>query len=174
MDKMRIAQTAFGLLFAAGSVVTLVRQQMWEDCWEPGQVVYRSQSWSMDVPEGHSDEEMDAVMVAIMNDDPIPPGWSVDMGALIEGMYTGIHDGDSHEKLVTVTLEDESPDLESAELRLDGELVSRATRDDGSIVDEAGMAIATLPLWLPMPPFELELTHTSASGSPRLSYLRVR
>ena len=174
MDKMRIVKTAFGLLFAAGSVVTLVRQQMWEDCWEPGKVLYRSQSWSMEVPEGHSDEEMDAVMLAIMNDDPIPPGWSVDMGALIEGVYTGIHDGGSHEKLVTVTLEDETPDLESAELRLDGELVSRATRDDGSIVDEAGMAIATLPLWLPMPPFEIELTSWSSDGVESESWLRVR
>ena len=172
MRRARMA-TCVALLGAACSSTTM-RQHEWEAMWEPDEVVYRTASWKLAAPPGATAEEHRSVMTAQVRGEPLPAGWAVaeSLGS-IEARYAGRHDEERNAKLLTVVLEDEREDLASAELWVDGDVVYRATRANGAIQGEDGMARATMPLWVPKPPVEVELRWTAADGEERHASLHV-
>ncbi len=174
MKSASIAQAACAALLAVACASSGHDQQEWEALWEPDEVVYRSASWKLAAPPGATAQEHQSAMTAQVRGEPLPAGWAVaeSLGS-IEARYAGRHDEERNAKLVTVVLEDEREDLASAELRIDGDVVHRATRANGAIQSEDGMARATMPLWVPQPPVEVELRWTAADGEERHESLHV-
>jgi hypothetical protein len=86
----------------------------------------------------------------MLNGDPLPPGWTLrDRYAEVVGRWTGRRHPVTGELGVAVAFEDDSADVESVRLLVDGVERAAATRTDGTLADADGHARATLEAWVP-------------------------
>ena len=110
--------------------------------------VWVSKGFDLTGPPNPTVQEIAEMQNALEDGTPLPPGWAVieshgNFTAKLSGYIAA-----SGEHQLIVTLFDESNDLESAYLSVDGTVVFQASRSNGSIVVMGGSAIATLSAWI--------------------------
>lgn len=135
--------------------------------WYRGEVV-NSTSFSSQVPPDATDDDVARFMHAEHVGAPLPPGFSVCHRSSITAALTGrvFLSRLSRELVVTIS----ATDLSTAALKLDGETICAATREDGCITVENGVGEVTMVVAIPLfPPFDLCAEWTGEDGQTGLS-----
>lgn len=116
----------------------------------PAQVVFHKKMWAYTALPGATIQDRDTFHHNLAFGGPLPSTMVLnsDQGA-VKGTLTGLVLNPSGERQLTVTLIDDSNDVQIARVYLSGALVATATRQNGGIVDRAGKAIATLSVFIP-------------------------
>lgn len=163
----------FNARFAAGVAVAVLGLAVAGFAWLQGQpggssptVVHESVSLTHSLPPDVTDEQILAFHLALVNDEPLPPGFQ-ETGRLgkIKGVLTGVQTLEPPEQMLSVTLTDDIADLNEAWLYLDSQLLFHATRQNGSIVDRGDQGIAMLNGFIPIHgDFTVRLEWDGASG----------
>ncbi len=100
----------------------------------------------------------------------LPVGWTADNLGSVEGRDTGIRDAETGERLALVVVRDDIPDVDEAWLYLNGSVAFHATRSNGAVVNKNGKAVASLTVFLPARPYDLEVVWwSSGTGSKQQS-----
>jgi len=101
-------------------------------------------------PVNPTPAEVSLFTVAVAAGKSPPPGWTVTgMEGKVSVVDTGSIVSATRERVWSVTLMDDTADLDTATVYLNSEPRFTATRANGAILDRSGMSVATLPLILP-------------------------
>jgi hypothetical protein len=175
MGTKTILAVASASLLAASPFLHLGKKALWIPFWPASkQTVYESSTCAWTGPECPSFEDLHALTDALVNEGPVPPGFTRSRHVAHEiARTTGAIDWlGRHE--IQVTVREGAEELDSVRLYLDDDLMSEATRVNGTIVECADEAEATLSFFLPwLPPFTVKLVMQGSDGRDEESSITI-
>lgn len=116
----------------------------------PSKAVGTVEAFSVSHLQPFTDEDVRAMTSALVNGHAMPPGWQItSMEGKVHAVDTGMRLVPTGEQLWTVTVMDDSDDLEVATVSINGQVIETATRANGKVKDRSGMAIATMGVVVP-------------------------